>query len=66
MLNDYTLVRLVVSQVFVLLYVLMMVPLKTPQRRSQKRLVMGSVMIVLLNAWVIVRLGISFYISFYF
>lgn len=66
MFNDYTLVRLIVSQIFILLYMLMMVPLKTPQRRSRSHFIFGSVVIVVLNAWVIVQLGISFYISFYF
>jgi len=65
MLNDGTILRLFVSQAFTVLYILLMLPLKKPKRRSFILAVLGSIIITCMNALIIQFAGISFYIRFY-
>ena len=66
MLNDGTILRLFVSQAFTVLYILIMLPLKKPKRRSLIFAILGSIIITGINAVLIQFIGISFYIRFYF
>lgn len=65
MLNDGTILRLFVSQAFTMLYILLMLPLKKPKRRSLILAILGSIIITSINSLIIQFAGISFYIRFY-
>lgn len=65
MLNDGTILRLFVSQAFTVLYILLMLPLKKPKRRSLILAILGSIIITSINSLIIQFAGISFYIRFY-
>lgn len=65
MLNDGTILRLFVSQAFTIFYILLMLPLKKPRRRSMIIAILGSFIITFINALLIQFAGISFYIRFY-
>ncbi len=66
MLNDGTLLRLFVSQAITVFFVLLLVPIKCPKRKNILFAILGTVIITLINALLIVVLSISFYIRFYF
>ena len=64
MLNDGTILRLFVSQAFTMLYILLMLPLKKPKRRSLILAILGSIIITSINSLIILFAGISFNIRF--
>lgn len=65
MLQDGTLLRLFVSQAFALYFILLLLPLKKPGRRSVFLILLGAFVIIMVNALIIMILGISFYIRYY-
>ena len=66
MLDDGTLLRLFVSQSFIVYFILLISPLKKPERRSIILVIIGSFIIMIFNTLLIYYIGISFYIRFYF
>ena len=60
-----TLLRLFLSQAFAVYFILLLLPLKKPGHRSVLYFVFGALMITLINAMLILFVGISFYIRFY-
>ncbi len=66
MFGDSTILRLILSQVFSIYLMLLMVPLKEPQKRNTLIVLLGTVLITFMNALVIINFGIEFYIRFYF
>jgi predicted signal transduction protein with EAL and GGDEF domain len=66
MLTEATILRLVVSQAFAIYFILSLIPLREPKRRSVMIVVFGVFIIVLLNALLITFVGLTFYIRFYF
>ncbi len=65
MLGDGTILRLFVSQAFAVSFILLLLPLKIPVRRSVMFVVIGAIIITVMNGMLILFLGISFYIRFY-
>jgi len=65
MLQDGTVLRLIVSQAFALYFILLLLPLKRPGRRSVFLILLGALVIIMVNALIIMILGISFYIRYY-
>ncbi len=62
---DATLIRLIVSQAFALSLLLILVPLKPPQKINAIRITGAALIITAFNALLIVNVGITFYIRFY-
>ena len=65
MLGDGTILRLFVSQAFAVSFILLLLPLRNPGRRSVLFVVSGALIITIMNGILILFLGISFYIRFY-
>ncbi len=66
MLNDGTILRLFLSQVFAMYFLLILIPIKQPIKRNITIIISSATLVVFLNAWIILDLGITFYTRFYF
>lgn len=64
--KDATMLRLFVSQVFIIYYLLVMIPIKEPKKKNIVRIVVGALIITIINAALIHFFGILTYIRFYF
>ena len=63
---DANIIRLFISQAFATYFLLLMIPLKVPQRRNTILIILGSFIITLVNMFIIAYFGLPFYIRFYF
>lgn len=66
MIFDTNTLRLFVSQIFAIYFLLLLIPLKVPKRSNAMIIIISSIVITLINALIIARLGLPFYIRFYF
>jgi len=66
MILDANIVRLFISQAFATYFLLLMIPLRGPQKRNTIIIIIGSIVITLANMFIIGYFGLSFYIRFYF
>ena len=63
---DATILRLILSQAFLVFYILMLIPLKEPRKRSTTIVILSVIIITFVNAILIINLGLLSYIRFYF
>jgi hypothetical protein len=63
---DPSMIRLVVSQIISVIYLLLMVPLKEPFKKNLYLFLSVTFIVVTMNGLIIISQGIEFYIRFYF
>jgi GGDEF domain-containing protein len=63
---DMTILRLIISQILVVVLLFVLVPIKKPIKRNFIIIVLGTIIILGINALLIRFLGIIFYIRFYY
>ncbi|PKK99592.1 MAG: hypothetical protein CVV57_00650 [Tenericutes bacterium HGW-Tenericutes-2] len=66
MLYDGTILRLFLSQAIAMYFLLILIPIKQPIKKNITIIISSATLVVFLNAWIILNLGISFYTRFYF
>ena len=66
MIVDANILRLFVSHAFAVYLLLIMIPLKEPQKRNTTVVILGAFLITFINALLIIYFGLTFYIRFYF
>lgn len=66
MLNDGTILRLFLSQAIGMYFLLILIPIKQPIKKNITIIISSATIVVFLNAWIILDLGITFYTRFYF
>jgi diguanylate cyclase (GGDEF)-like protein len=62
---DSTIIRLILSQAFLVFYVILLIPLREPIKRSKIIVIVSATVITLMNSLLIIELGLLFYIRFY-
>jgi diguanylate cyclase (GGDEF)-like protein len=62
---DSTIIRLILSQAFLVFYVILLIPLREPIKRSKTIVIVTASIITLINAVIIIDLGLLFYIRYY-
>jgi len=63
---DANIIRLFISQAFATYFLLLMIPLRGPQKRNTIFIILGAFIITLVNMFIIVYIGLPFYIRSYF
>lgn len=66
MVSDGTLLRLFLSQVFTIYFIVLLLPLKQPRRKNMVLVLAGAGIIIAINGWLIHVFGMTFYVRFYF